>query len=80
MSFKLGDLNIITLILIALKLFDVISVSWWIVFLPTFVWIATILLIIVLVTVILIVGAMKGEDVMQKMEEFNKQQIERRNK
>lgn len=80
MKIKLGDLNIITLILIALKLFEVISVSWWIVFLPTFIWIGAILLIIVLLTVILIVGAMKGEDVMQKMEEFNKQQIERRNK
>ena len=80
MRFQLGDLNIITLILIALKLFGVISVSWWVVLLPTLIWIATILLIIVLVTVMLIVGAMQGEDVMRKMEEFNKRQIERRNK
>ena len=49
MKFKLGDLNIITLILIALKLFEVISVSWWVVLLPTLIWIAVILLIIVLV-------------------------------
>lgn len=77
MNFKIGILNWLTVLLVALKLFDFIAISWWLVFTPTFVWLGIVALVIAMVIVILIVGAARGEDVISKMDEFNKRNRKR---
>lgn len=47
-------LNVLTLIFVVAKMFDVINWSWWLVFLPTFIYIAIVLLILIVAVVVAI--------------------------
>ena len=62
---SLGLFNTATLILIILKIIGVITVSWWIVFLPTFIWLGLIALLIIIGLVTALVAgyvATRNED------------------
>jgi hypothetical protein len=45
-------LNIITIVLLFLKLFKVLAISWWLVLTPTFIWLALALIGLIIVAAI----------------------------
>lgn len=51
---KAGVLNIITIVLVFLKLFKVLAISWWLVLTPTFIWLG--LALIGLIISVFIIG------------------------
>lgn len=62
---NLNNLNLITVLLLLLQLFNAISVSWWIVFAPSIVYLGVLLLVITMGLTIMVANGMS-------MEEFNK--------
>jgi len=49
---KAGVLNIITIVLVFLKLFKVLAISWWLVLTPTFIWLGLALIGLIIVVAI----------------------------
>lgn len=49
---KPGVLNIITIVLVFLKLFKVLAISWWLVLTPTFIWLGLALIGLIIVVAI----------------------------
>lgn len=49
---KAGILNIITIVLVFLKLFKVLTISWWLVLTPTFIWLGLALIGLIIVVAI----------------------------
>lgn len=49
---KVGILNVITIVLVFLKLFKVLAISWWLVLTPTFIWLGLALIGLIIVVVI----------------------------
>lgn len=70
---NLNNLNWVTVFLVALKLFGFINISWWLVLLPTFIWIILLMIVIVITLVLMIANNMT-------MEEFNKLMENKKNK
>lgn len=50
---NLNSLNLITVLLVVLKIFGFISVSWWLVFSFTFIWLAVFILVITIALTIM---------------------------
>lgn len=49
---KVGILNGITIVLVFLKLFKVLAISWWLVLTPTFIWLGLALIGLIIVVAI----------------------------
>ncbi|MCM6836090.1 hypothetical protein [Leuconostoc mesenteroides] len=49
---KAGVLNVITIVLVFLKLFKVLAISWWLVLTPTFIWLGLALIGLIIVVAI----------------------------
>lgn len=69
---NLNDLHLITVLLVLLKVFNVINISWWIVFLPSAIWLAVFILVLIITLTILIANNMTMEEFNKLMEENKK--------
>lgn len=64
---KAGVLNIITIVLVFLKLFKVLAISWWLVLTPTFIWLG--LALIGLIISVFIIGT--ATKLIDKFDDFD---------
>lgn len=69
---NLNNLHLITVLLVLLKVFNVINISWWIVFLPSAIWLAVFILVLIITLTILIANNMTMEEFNKLMEENKK--------
>ena len=61
-TISLGSMSVpLTIILIVLKVSEIITCSWWLVFLPMYLGLAIVLLICLIAIIILIACALVGE-------------------
>lgn len=69
---NLNNLNLITVLLVLLKVFNVINISWWIVFLPSAIWLAVFILVLIITLTIMIANNMTIAEFNKLMEDNKK--------
>jgi hypothetical protein len=61
MKIDLSILNWLTVLLVCLNYFDFISISWWAVFIPTYIWMFLLLMAMLMLVVLIAAGVVTTE-------------------